>query len=259
MLTSRLGPRARHLIGRLLASVGLATLLVVQAVSSPPAEAQTGSCVSPHCYSVGLWPGGNGPFGLGVFAGAGAVLRIPASSVTSPSSNFLVVADLWYLSSPNVNPGGFIEVGAIRGMLCCGGGTPTSAVRWFWGDLRPGSSYFAHFINYASPGDSAYVQIDNTAPNTFTITGGGFVVGTSYIMPCCGSRLDVGSETYNAGGGGGVGSLSATHADNLTFKSLGGTWAAWNASYAGYITQNVNNPPYGVGAWFPAGNWIYGY
>lgn len=225
------------------------------------AGAQVGNCSGQGCFDQYRWAGGGGPYGLGVFTGGGAVLRVPStSSVTKYWVDYNIVADLRFVSSGSVNPGGFVEVGAIQGYLCCGGGGSSSSIRWFWGDKRPNSAYYAHFVNWASPGDSAYVQIEYAGSNSVSIYGGGFLLGTSSVMPCCAAGLEVGSATYNSSGTGAVGSMSATNATGLTYRSLGGTWnAGWTTSYAGTLFTDVYNPPYSVGVVYPAGNWIYGY
>ncbi|MGH3407192.1 MAG: hypothetical protein ACRDRJ_32535 [Streptosporangiaceae bacterium] len=160
--------------------------------------------MSSHCYGVAF----------GDVSGIiGDAVTIEPSCLSTPSRNF-VNDEVWLVDA---NAEHWIEVGFVQlGSNLNYGGITTAGRYGYWGDLRPGSNYFAHVLQNnppLSPGVGAQIQTNGKDSWASFFNGHEGTSTGNTMTPAFG---EYGSETSSAS------AHSVSIGDNAVYQTASG-------------------------------------
>lgn len=244
------GPLRSRQVHLLVAMTALSTVLVGAALNQT-ASAASGVC-SPHGenrYGEACLYGTN-------FHGVRATILSEALSVEHISTEH-ALNDL-YIVNPSSTPPHFIEAGILYGSACENENFETGECykkyetvsknrRFFWGDLRPGTDYFAHFSKVASLGTAYQDEIHYVSPETWDISVGPDE-GKSTKNPLAPTLIRTGTETTSTT------AIACSEQYNLEWESTESLWhSGWTDAEEGAQLQQ-DEPPYAE--WVNTDHWL---
>ena len=225
-----------------LLAVAIAALTGVAA--APAAQAAT-SCISPHCYSVGLLY--RSDF-TGIY-GEWHSNNMYLSNADYPSGSH-INSEMWL--STNTTGSTWVETG-IRNGIDPGDPCGCTAYEVFWADESSGGNFARHYIANVSPDgtDHSYIIQRGSSANRWDVYYDGYLQGTSTVTGSwTGYRQAVGGEVQ-------VNDLSTAWCDwfeqTSEFRDGAGNWYL-SVGGASVPTQEVD--PGFTGYWVNS-DWVW--
>jgi hypothetical protein len=234
----------------------LTTLAVLSAMLVSAVIAQTASAAAGNCS-----PNGENRYGEAClkgtsFHGVRGTILSEALSVEKISSEH-ALNDM-YIVNPTSKPPHFIEAGILYGEICENEVFETGECfkkyetvsknrRFFWGDSRTGSDYFAHMGQVASLGTAYTDEIHYVSPETWEISVGPDK-GTSTKNPLAATLIRTGTETTSES------AVACSEQYNLEWESSESIWhSGWTDSEESAGLQQ-DEPPFAK--WVNTDHWL---